>query len=177
MKIKLGSIMYFYETFHLTKDFGVAPRGSEGVSRKPPKKTPKTGFLGQFHRIFNNISKPITYVILCLALHHRRKFYANQTWFEVVIHEKPPKSSPKCPIWLVRETLKINNSRTTNAMKMKLGTIVYLHEIYHLGKDLSAVFRVWEGVVWKPPKKAPEIGFLLFLNIFRTITKTVIYVM
>ena len=48
MKIKLGSIMYFYETFHLTKDFGVAPRGSEGVSRKPPKKPPKQGFWTNF---------------------------------------------------------------------------------------------------------------------------------
>ena len=146
IKMKLDTIMYLDENFHLTKDLGFALRASQGVIRKPPKKTPKIGFLGQFHRIFNNISKPVTYVIFCLALHHLWKFCAKRTWFGVVIHEKPPKNSPKCPILLVPETLKINNLTNTNTMKMKLGTIVYLHETFCLTEDLGATFKVWQGV-------------------------------
>ena len=69
-KMKLGTIMYLHETFHLTKDLGVALRGVQGRDHKTLKKIPKIGFLGIFHRIFNNISKPETYVIVCLALDH-----------------------------------------------------------------------------------------------------------
>ena len=76
-----------------------------------------------------------------------------------------------------RKLLKIYNLRTTNAMKMKLWTIVYLHETFHLTKDLGVTFREWQGVAVKPLKKAPKIGFLaLFLGILRTIWKTVICV-
>ena len=61
---------------------------------------------------------------------------------------------------------------------MKLGTIVYLDDTFHLTKDLRANFRVWQGVGQKPPKKAPKAGFwVYFLGNFTTISKTVIYVM
>ena len=47
--------------------------------------------------------------------------------------------------WLQKH-LKLYNLRTTNAIKMKVGTIVYLHETFHLTEDLSANFRAWQGV-------------------------------
>ena len=76
-------------------------------------------------------------MILCIALHLSWKFCTNRAWFGVVMYRKPPKSSPKCPFFHVRETLKIHNLTTTNAMKMKLGTIVYLIETFYLTKDLG----------------------------------------
>ena len=42
--------------------------------------------------------------------------------------------------------MKINNLTITNAIKMKLGTIVYLHETFDLTKDLSGNIRAWQGV-------------------------------
>ena len=61
---------------------------------------------------------------------------------------------------------------------MKLGTIVYLDETFHLTKDLRANCRVWQGVAQKPPKKPPKVGFwACFLGNSTIISKTVIYVM
>ena len=51
-------------------------------------------------------------------------------------------------------------------MKMKLGTMVYLHEIFRLTKDLGMVQRVWQGVAKKPLKKALKIGFLAPFLVF-----------
>ena len=51
---------------------------------------------------------------------------------------------------LPRKLLKIYNLRTTNAIKMKLGTIVYLHETFYLTKDLGVTHKEWQGVVEKP---------------------------
>ena len=62
--------------------------------------------------------------------------------------------------------LKIYNLRTTNAMKMKLGTIVYLHEIFHLTKYLGITQGEWQGVAKKPLKKALKIGFLAPFLVF-----------
>ena len=77
---------------------------------------------------------------------------------------------------LPRKLLKIYNLRTTNAMKIKLTTIVYHHETFHLKKYLGVTHWAWEGVAKKPLKKRPKIGFLApFLGIFSTITKTVTY--
>ena len=42
---------------------------------------------------------------------------------------------------------------------MKLGTIVYLYETYHLTKDLGAIYRAWQGMAKNPPKKAQKAGF------------------
>ena len=68
--MKLITIVYLYETFHLTKDLGVTHRAWEGVAEKLLKKSKKIGFLAPFLRIFRTISKTVTYVILCLTLHH-----------------------------------------------------------------------------------------------------------
>ena len=59
-----------------------------------------------------------------------------------------------------QKLLKIYNLRTTNAMKMKLTTIVYLHETFHLTKDLGVAHRAWESVAKKPLRKSQKIGFL-----------------
>ena len=128
MKMKLGTIVYLHKTFHLTKDLGTSFRAWLGVAQKPSKKALKTHFLAQLLGIFISKWKPVTYVILCVVLHHWGKFFANRTWFGVVRYPKPPKSSHKSPFLLVPETFKLYNLRTTNAMKMKLGTIVYLYE-------------------------------------------------
>ena len=52
-----------------------------------------------------------------------------------------------------RKLLKIDNMKTINVIKMKLDTIVYLHETFHLTKDLGVPQRGSEGVDQKPPKK------------------------
>ena len=52
-----------------------------------------------------------------------------------------------------RKPLKIYNLRTTNAMKMKVGTIVYLYKNFHLTRDLGMLQRGLEGVVGKHLKK------------------------
>ena len=70
MKMKLGTVVYLHETFHLTKIFGRGTKTVGGRGPKTSKKTPKIGFFGPVTRIFNNKSKPVTYVILYLALHH-----------------------------------------------------------------------------------------------------------
>ena len=59
-----------------------------------------------------------------------------------------------------RNFFKIFNLRTTNAMNMKLGTIVYLHEAFCLTKDWGMAQRGSGGVAGKPLKKCPKMGFL-----------------
>ena len=59
-----------------------------------------------------------------------------------------------------RKLLKIHNLTTTNAIKMKLTTIVYIHETFDLAKYLGVTQRAWECVVEKPLKKPPKMGFL-----------------
>ena len=144
--MKLTTIVYHQENFHLTKDLGVAQRCSGGVAGKPVKKCQKMGFFGSIFRISKTISKTVTYMILCHALHRWWKFCANWTWFGDVIHEKPPENSLKCLFLLVPEILKIYNLRTANAMKMKLTRVVYLYETFHLTKDFGASFRAWQGL-------------------------------
>ena len=71
MKMKVDTIVYLYVTFHLTRDLGVLQRGLEGVAGKRlKKKNKKIVFLTPNLGISNNKSKPVKYVILCLALHH-----------------------------------------------------------------------------------------------------------
>ena len=176
--IKLARIVYLHESFHLTKDLGVAQEGSGGVAGKPLKKCPKMGFFGSIFRIFKIISKTVTYLILCIALHRWWKFGTNPTRFGLVMSQKPPKSSPKCPFFLLRENLKIYNLRTTNVMKMKLSKIVYLHETFHLTKDLSITLRAWQGVAGKPLKTSHKMScFAQFWQFLYNWTKTVTYIM
>ena len=54
---------------------------------------------------------------------------------------------------------------------MKLGLIVYLHEIFHLTKDLGMAERVWQGVAKKSLKKALKIGFWLHFWYFQDYIK------
>ena len=62
-------------------------------------------------------------------------------------------------------------------MKMKPDTIVYLHETFHLTKDLSVTQWAWQGVAKRPLIKAQKNGFSgPFLGIFSNISKPIIYV-
>ena len=160
MKMKLTTILYDHETYHLTKVWGVTYRGWEGVAKKPLKKGPKIVFLDPFLGIFSTITKTVTYVKLCLALHHWWKFRTNLTWFGVAIHEKSPKSSQKYYFLLVRETLKCINLTTTNAMKMKLARIVYLYETFHLPKNLVVTHTAKEDVIQKLLNPHHKMRFL-----------------
>ena len=110
------------------------------------KKPQKLVFLGPFPRIFNNISKPVTYVILCFILHHWWKFCTNWTWFGLVIYQKQPKSSQKSYSLLLRETLELYNLTTTNAIPMNFTRIVYLHETFHLPKNWGVTHTAKEGL-------------------------------
>ena len=94
-----------------------------------------------------------------LRLHAWWKFGTNPTWFGLVVSQKPPKISPKCPFLLVQEMLKIYNLRTANAIKMKLTRIVYLHEAFHLKKDLGVALNGSGVVAGKPLKKCQKMGF------------------
>ena len=67
--------------------------------------------------------------------------------------QKPPKMAQFMDAPSPRKLLKIYNMRTTNAIKMKLGTIVYLHETFNLTKDLGVLQRESESVARKPLKK------------------------
>ena len=52
----------------------------------------------------------------------------------------PSKTTQKQPVMVVfaaTKNLKIHNLATTNAILMKLNTIMYLHETFHLVKDWS----------------------------------------
>ena len=61
-------------------------------------------------------------------MHQWSKFETNSTAFGGVIPKKTPKSSLKSPFLVLRKQLKIHNLATTNAIRMKLTTIMYLHE-------------------------------------------------
>ena len=156
VKMKCTTVVYLHETFHLTKDLGVAHRAWPKTSQKKPKNR----FFGSIFRIFRNISKTVTYVILCLALHHWWKFCTNGTWFGLVIYQKPPKSSQKSYFLLVWETLNLYNLTTTNAIKMNLTRIVYLHETFHLQETWGIHHTGKWGVVEKSLKTSHKMRFL-----------------
>ena len=59
----------------------------------------------------------------------------NPTAFGGVMAKKPPRSSLKPNFQLLRKHLKTNNLPTSNAILMKLTTIMYLHETFHLAKN------------------------------------------
>ena len=88
------------------------------------------------------------------------------TIFGQVRAQKPPKMAQFMAALSPQKLLKICKLRTTNAMKMKLGMVVYLHEIFHLTKDLGVAQRVWQGMAKKPLKKALKIGFLAPFLVF-----------
>ena len=108
--------------------------------------------------------------------HYCSKFETNLTAFGGVLALKNLKMIEFMDALLPRKHLKIYNLRTTNATKMKLDTIVHVHNTFHLTKDLSVSYRKWQGVVGKTLKKAQKIGFLgPFLAIFSNITRPLTY--
>ena len=79
---------------------------------------------------------------------------------ETVRAQKHPKMAQFMDAASLRKHLKIYNLTTTNAIKIKLVTIVYLHETFHLAKYLGMALGAWEGVAKKPLKKSHKICFL-----------------
>ena len=86
--------------------------------------------------IFQKFLKQCLFLVKCYLW---CKFQQNPTLFGGVRVPKPPISWMLLSPW---NYFKIYNLRTTNAMKMKLGSIVYLHETFHLTKDLRVAQRV-----------------------------------
>ena len=72
-----------------------------------------------------------------IALCYCSKFQKNLTAFAVVMAITPPRSSLKSNFLLLRNYLKVYNLATTNAILMKLTTIMYLHDTFHLGLGLQ----------------------------------------
>ena len=65
------------------------------------------------------------------------KFCTNPTSFGGVILEKPPRSSQKLYFLLLGKHLKVYNLTTTNGIMMKLTSIMYLNDTFHLVKKLG----------------------------------------
>ena len=128
--MKLTTIKYHHETFHLAENQGVTHRAQESVS-----------FLASFLVISRTIYKTVLHMILCLAQHHWSKSQKNSTIFGGVILKKPPSSSLKSTFLVLRKHLKIHNLATTNAMIMKLARIMYLRETFHLAKNWGMTLR------------------------------------
>ena len=113
MKMKLTTIVCLHETFHSWgQKIWPLPIGCGRVCPKELWKNKKKniGFLAPFFGIFRTVSETVTYVILCLALHHWWKVCTNLIWFGVVIYEKPTKSSQKSYSLIVQEPLKISDT-------------------------------------------------------------------
>ena len=110
--------------------------------------------------IFQNFSNT-----LCLLKYYLWcKFQQDRTIFGGVRAQRPlPPSSTKSHFMdaaLPEKHLKIYNLTTTNAILMKLTTIMYLHETFHSAKNWGVSHRVWEGVNRKSLKKSQKISFL-----------------
>ena len=77
-----------------------------------------------------------------IDLHYYSKFQKNLTKFRGVMAKKSRKSTQKWYFWLVGKHLKIKNLPTTNAILIKVITLMYLHETFHLAKiGTSAIGR------------------------------------
>ena len=169
MKMKLTMIVFLYETFHMSVG---------GCGQNTSEKTPQNKFFGLISWNFQHYIKTITNVTCYLTLQHWSKFCTSRTWFGVVIFEKPPKSSQQSYFLLLRQTLKIHNLRTTNAILMKLTKIMYLHETFHLAKNFDITPRVQVGVVQEALTKSQKISFWTqFWPFLYTWTKTLTYIM
>ena len=139
--MKLTSIMYLHETFHLVKNWGVTHRLKEGVVQKLLKTNHKMRFLGSLPQIFRNTSKTVIHVIENIALYYCSKFEKNLTKFRGVMAEKSRKSAQKWYFLLLGKHLKIHNLATSNAMLIKLTTIMYLHDTFNLTKNSGVTQR------------------------------------
>ena len=61
---------------------------------------------------------------------------------------------------LVGKTLKIYNLTVKNTILIKLTTIMYLYETFHVPKNYGVTHRVREDAIGKPPKMSQKTGFL-----------------
>lgn len=100
--------------------------------------------------------------------------YRNLVIFVRVRTQKTWKKSHFMAAELVRKTLKIYNF--TNAVMIKLTTIMYFNTVFHLAKFLGVSHRVSESVNKIFSKSTHNISFLpQFLAFFQTKRKTVTY--
>ena len=90
--MKRTTIMYLYETFHLTKDWSVTHRVYEGVNKKPLKISQKFSFLAQFLGTFNTKLKTVLYVMHYLTLRYWSKFQTNLVPCGGVMAKKYPEA-------------------------------------------------------------------------------------
>ena len=96
----------------------------------------------------------------CITLHWVTGEIFSQIGLDLgFFYEKPLKRSQKSYFLLLRETLKIYNLATTNAIPMKLTKIMYLHETFHLAKNWGVSQRAEEGVIKKPLKSNHKMSF------------------
>ena len=93
--MKRTTIMYLYETFHLTKDWSVTHRVYEGVNKKSLKMSQKFSFLAQFLGAFNTKLKTVINVMHYLTLRYWSKFQTNLVPYGGVMAKKLPRSSQK----------------------------------------------------------------------------------
>ena len=99
------------------------------------------------------------YVMCKIALHYCSKFQKNLTGFGRVMGRKPLRSSLQWQFQLVGKHLIIYNLATTNAILMKLTTIIYLHETFHLAKKLGRNLQGIRGHKQKTSKNEQENQF------------------
>ena len=118
----------------MSLSLGRHPWGVGGRGRKTSENELKIEFFWLISWIFKAISKTLIHGMCYLTLHHWEKFQRNLTAFGGATARKPPRSSLQMS-FLLRKHLKIHNMATTNATQMKLTTIMYLHEIFHVAKN------------------------------------------
>ena len=102
----------------------------------------RISFLAEFWKNFRICYKTVTYVVRYLALHHWSNFCRSHTSFGGVILEKPHRSSQKLYFLLLRKHLKVYDLTTRNGIMMKLTSIMYLNDTFHLVKNWGVTQRV-----------------------------------
>ena len=86
----------------------------------------------------DGVGLSVTLIIsdFCLMMDYLRpKFQQIRVIFWGERAKKPPKRAHFMAAALLRNNLKIYNFGTINAILMKLTTIMYVHETFHLGKN------------------------------------------
>ena len=92
--------------------------------------------LGPSHsRKYSNFSKILQALFLSAKVLPLVYILANLDHFLGSKGPKPPKKSHFMDADLVRKTLKTFNLATTNAILMKLTTIVHLYQVFHMAKN------------------------------------------
>ena len=122
------------------KKLGVT-QGVRGRNRKTSEKKPKSVFWFNLLEFSGLYQKKVWCVIHYLALDYWCKFQKNLTAFGGVMVKQPARSSLKSNFLFLWKHLKVNNLTTTNPILMKLTTIMYLHEIFHLARNWGVTHR------------------------------------